>query len=119
MCAKYICKINFYDLLCAKYKIINRTRKNDVKTIEIFFLIENPFFRVPGKKFFFLCEKDDLLCAKVIFPYLIQKTSVNAIGRKEKSATKLALRKQDEIGQALNSSERNEKEVSPSGSIKV
>jgi hypothetical protein len=46
-------------------------------------------------------------------------TSVNAIGRKEKSATKLALRKQDEIGQALTSSERNEKKVSPSGSIKV
>jgi hypothetical protein len=46
-------------------------------------------------------------------------TAVNAIGRKEKSATKLALRKQDEIGQALTSSERNEKEVSPSGSIKV
>ena len=46
-------------------------------------------------------------------------TSVNAIGRKEKSASKLALRKQDEIGQALTSPERIEKEVSPSESITV
>jgi hypothetical protein len=43
-------------------------------------------------------------------------TSVNAIGRKEKSATKLALRKQEE---ALTNSESKEKEVSPTGSIIV
>jgi hypothetical protein len=46
-------------------------------------------------------------------------TSVNAIGQKEKSATKLALRKQDETGQTITNSESNEKEVSPSGSIYI
>jgi hypothetical protein len=46
-------------------------------------------------------------------------TSVNAIGRKEKSATKLALRKQDEAVHALTNSESIEKEISPTGSIIV
>ena len=59
-----------------KYNIINRTRKNDVKTVKKIFLIENPFFRVqitmPGKNNFFLCAKDDLLCAKAIFPKEIE-----------------------------------------------
>ncbi len=88
MCAKY--KIYFtkcvqntfvkliFTIYCVqntKYNMINRTRKNDVKTIKKFYLIENPFFRVqitmPGKNNFFLCAKDDLLCAKAIFPILI------------------------------------------------
>jgi hypothetical protein len=38
-----------------------------------FFLILNPIFRVqitiPGKKKYFLCAKDDLMCEKTIFPF--------------------------------------------------
>jgi hypothetical protein len=44
-------------------------------------------------------------------------TSVNAIGRKEKSANKLALQKQDETANTLTNSERIEKEASPTSSI--
>jgi len=46
-------------------------------------------------------------------------TSVNAIGRKEKSATKLALQKQDETANTLTNSDSIEKEASPTGSIIV
>ena len=42
---------------------------------------------------------------------------MNAIGRKEKSANKLALQKQDETANTLTNSESIEKEASPTGSI--
>ena len=55
---------------------IDKAQKNDVKTFKNFRFIKNAIFRVqitmPGKKIFFLCAKDDLLCAKAIFPFLIQ-----------------------------------------------
>ena len=86
MCAKYIiyftkCVQNtfvklIFTIYCVqntKYKIINRTRKNDVKTIKNFFLIENPFFRVqitmPGKKNFF-CVQKTIYCVQKQYSHL-------------------------------------------------
>jgi hypothetical protein len=50
---------------------IDETQKNYVKTIKTFLFFKNTIFRVqttmPGKKNFFLCAKNDLLCAKAIF----------------------------------------------------
>ncbi len=70
-----------------------------LKQLKFFFLIENPFFRVQitmqGKKKIFLCAKDDLLCAKAIFPLKLaplfkQVFSSNLCGLKIKISKKNA-----------------------------